>query len=79
MIPNQFEYFAPTTLGEALSLLRTHKDEAKILAGGHSLIPLMKFRLASPQYVIDLGRIADLVYIREEGHHITTPSKAPAC
>jgi aerobic carbon-monoxide dehydrogenase medium subunit len=65
MIPSAFEYLAPTTLQEALSLLSTHKDEAKVLAGGHSLLPMMKLRLAAPAYLIDLGRIPNLAYIRE--------------
>lgn len=65
MIPSAFEYLAPTTLQEALSLLSTHKDAAKVLAGGHSLLPMMKLRLAAPAYLIDLGRIPHLAYIRE--------------
>lgn len=65
MIPSAFEYLAPKTLQEAVSLLGRHGDEAKLLAGGHSLLPLMKLRLASPRYVIDLGRIRELSYIRE--------------
>lgn len=70
MFPAQFEYFAPATLAEALSLLAQHKDEAKILAGGHSLIPAMKLRLAQPQMLIDIGRIRELSYIRQEGDQI---------
>jgi aerobic carbon-monoxide dehydrogenase medium subunit len=70
MIPSAFEYMAPTTLQEALSLLSTHKDDAKVLAGGHSLLPMMKLRLAAPAYLIDLGRIPDLAYIRESGGRI---------
>ena len=66
MIPTQFDYVAPTTLAEAISLLAEHPDDAKILAGGHSLIPAMKLRLAQPQLLIDIGRIKDLAYIREE-------------
>jgi carbon-monoxide dehydrogenase medium subunit len=66
MIPAQFQYVAARTLEEALSLLAKNKDKAKILAGGHSLIPAMKLRLAQPQLLIDLGRIKDLAYIREE-------------
>lgn len=66
MIPAQFDYLAPATLGEAILQLTRHPDEAKILAGGHSLIPAMKLRLAQPQMLIDIGRIKDLVYIREE-------------
>ncbi|HET9533045.1 MAG TPA: xanthine dehydrogenase family protein subunit M [Blastocatellia bacterium] len=70
MIPAQFDYVAPATLDEAVALLARHPDEAKILAGGHSLIPAMKMRLAMPQMLIDIGRIKDLSYIREEGGQI---------
>ena len=70
MIPAAFDYEAPTSLADALTLLAKHPDDAKILAGGHSLIPAMKLRLAQPQLLIDLGRIADLAYIREEGGQI---------
>ncbi len=64
MIPAAFDYIRPTTLDEALAALAAHAD-AKVLAGGHSLIPAMKLRLAQPKAVIDIGRIADLNYIRE--------------
>ena len=70
MIPSAFEYLSPRTLQEAISLLGTHRDEAKLLAGGHSLIPLLKLRLAAPKYLIDLGRIPDLAYVREAGGRI---------
>src|SRR6266404_8895780 len=70
MIPTQFDYLTPKTLDEAVGLLAQHPDEAKLLAGGHSLIPAMKLRLATPQILIDLGRIKDLSYIREEGGQI---------
>lgn len=70
MIPAQFDYLTPATLSEAIALLGQHPDEAKILAGGHSLIPAMKLRLATPQILVDLGRIKDLSYIREEGGQI---------
>src|SRR5438128_5012910 len=70
MIPAQFDYEAPATLNEAIALLAARSDEAKILAGGHSLIPAMKLRLAQPQLLIDIGRIEDLSYIREEGGQI---------
>jgi len=66
MIPAPFEYHAPRTLEEALRLMERHGDEAKLLAGGHSLLPLMKLRLAMPRYVVDLGRLKGLSYIREE-------------
>jgi carbon-monoxide dehydrogenase medium subunit len=66
MIPVPFEYHAPKTLEEALRLVERHGDEAKVLAGGHSLLPLMKLRLAAPRYVIDIGRLRGMSYIREE-------------
>ncbi len=65
MIPPKFDYLAPLTLDEAVSLLRQYGEEAKVLSGGQSLIPLMKLRLASPRYVIDINRIPGLQYIRE--------------
>jgi carbon-monoxide dehydrogenase medium subunit len=70
MIPAPFEYAAPKTLEEALRLVERHGDEAKILAGGHSLLPLIKLRLAQPRYVIDIGRLRGMSYIREENGHI---------
>jgi carbon-monoxide dehydrogenase medium subunit len=66
MIPTPFEYIAARSLDEALALLARHGDAAKLLAGGHSLVPAMKLRLAQPQVLIDIGRIAELAYIREE-------------
>lgn len=69
MISTQFDYVCAQTLDEALTLLAQNED-AKILAGGHSLIPAMKLRLAMPPLLIDIGRIPDLSYIREEGNQI---------
>ncbi len=66
MIPASFEYFAPGSVKEAIEMLSTYRDDVKLLAGGQSLVPLMKLRLAKPTYVIDLSRIADLNYIRPE-------------
>ena len=66
MVSSSFQYFAPTSVAEAVELLEQHGEDAKLLAGGHSLIPLMKLRLAEPQVVIDLGKIGDMAYIREE-------------
>src|SRR3990172_1785992 len=66
MIPPAFDYAVPKTLNEAVALLGQN-PEAKILAGGHSLIPMMKFRLASPALLVDLNRLAGLAYLREEG------------
>src|SRR5579864_2315017 len=69
MIPAQFDYIAAKNLNEALRLLKKHKD-SKILAGGHSLLPAMKLRLAQPSVLIDIARIKDLAYIREKGGKI---------
>ena len=66
MVTSSFEYFAPTTLAEAQTLLSRYGGDAKVVAGGHSLIPTMKVRLAEPRYLIDLGRISDLSYIKEQ-------------
>jgi len=67
MIPREFEYHAPATLPDALRALQQFGDEAKLLAGGHSLLPMMKLRFAEPRHLIDLGRIAELKGIREDG------------
>ena len=66
MIPSAFEYRRPTSLAEATRLLAANPDDAKILSGGHSLIPMMKLRLASPSVLIDIGRLGELRGIREE-------------
>jgi carbon-monoxide dehydrogenase medium subunit len=70
MIPAQFDYQAPTTLAEALNLLAANPEETKILAGGHSLLPAMKLRLAQPAMLVDIGRIRDLSYVREQENKI---------
>ena len=70
MIPTPFDYQAPATLDEAIALLAGDPDGAKVLAGGHSLIPAMKLRLAQPQLLVDIARIKSLAYIREEGNKI---------
>lgn len=70
MIPAAFDYVRAGSADEALSLLAEHGDEAKILAGGHSLVPLMKLRLATPSVLVDVGRVDDLKYIRDEGDHV---------
>jgi aerobic carbon-monoxide dehydrogenase medium subunit len=67
MFPARFDYAAPDTLDEALRLLAEHGDEAKVLAGGQSLIPLMKLRFAVPGVVVDLNRVGGLSYIEEDG------------
>jgi aerobic carbon-monoxide dehydrogenase medium subunit len=65
MIPDDFTYFAPSSLPEVWDLLRQHEGDAKVLAGGQSLIPLMKFRLASPAYLIDLRNVPGLTVLEE--------------
>lgn len=71
MIPASFEYSSPKSLAEAVSLLQKHGSDAKILAGGQSLIPLMKLRMAAPKHLIDINGVADLSYIRESDGHLT--------
>jgi CO/xanthine dehydrogenase FAD-binding subunit len=65
MKPAPFEYFAPETLPEALALLEEHGEDAKILAGGQSLVPMMNFRLVRPKVLVDINQVAGLSYIRE--------------
>jgi carbon-monoxide dehydrogenase medium subunit len=67
MHPASFAYFAPRSLPEALDLLSQYGDEAKLLAGGHSLLPAMKLRLLEPRYLIDLGQLPDLTGVRRDG------------
>jgi len=70
MFPPQFEYYAPNSIDDAVALLSRFNGEAKVLAGGHSLLPLMKLRLASPSVLVDINRIPGLSYIREDGGHL---------
>ena len=70
MIPGAFDYHSPTSLDEAIALLGEHGDNAKILAGGQSLIPAMRFRLAIPETLIDINRIDGLAYIREANGYL---------
>ena len=67
MYPAQFDYHTPGTIREALDLLGRHKDDAKLLAGGHSLLPAMKLRLAQPKHLVDLRKVPGLSGIKEEG------------
>ena len=70
MIPAAFDYQRADSAEQAIALLAEHGDEAKLLAGGHSLLPLMKLRLASPSVLIDVGRLTDLSYVRDGGDHV---------
>lgn len=76
MIPAAFDYHSPQSLDEALSLLKEHAGSAKILAGGQSLIPAMRFRLAMPSMLIDINRLDDLRYIEERGDHLAIGAMA---
>ncbi len=76
MIPAQFDYVAPESVEEALAILAEAGDDAKVLAGGQSLIPVMRLRLNAPEKVVDLGRIAALREISEDGDHIVIGSMA---
>ncbi len=70
MIPAAFEYLRPKTIPEAIGLLQQYGEDAKILSGGQSLIPMMKFRLARPAYLVDINRISGLTYIHEEDGYL---------
>lgn len=76
MIPASFDYHRPGTLKEAVALLAEHGDDAKVLSGGHSLIPAMKFRLAQPAVVVDIGGIEKLRYIKAVGSKIAIGAMA---
>ena len=70
MIPAAFDYTVAESADHAVSLLGEHGEDAKLLAGGHSLLPLMRLRLAAPSVLIDIGRIGDLNYVRDGGDHV---------
>jgi len=75
--PSKFEYFAPTDTSEVIALLSRYGDQAKLLAGGQSLVPLMNLRLADPAVLIDLNRVDGLAYIREEGGQLCIGAMTP--
>ncbi len=77
MIPASFDYHAPATLDEALQLLSRHGEAAKVLAGGHSLIPAMRFRFAQPEVLIDLNKLETLRYVREDGGGLAIGAMTP--
>jgi carbon-monoxide dehydrogenase medium subunit len=76
MYPANFDYKRPSSLDEAIALLARHGDDAKVLAGGHSLIPAMKLRLARPAVIVDIARIPNLGYIRDAGGMIAIGATA---
>ncbi|CAN5891528.1 xanthine dehydrogenase family protein subunit M [soil metagenome] len=71
MYPVPFDYEVAESVDHAIELLSEHGDESKLIAGGHSLIPLMRLRLAAPTVLIDLGRVNDLSYVRDDGDHLS--------
>jgi carbon-monoxide dehydrogenase medium subunit len=76
MIPVAFEYARPDTLDRALVLLAEHGEDAKIIAGGHSLLPVMKLRLAAPELLIDIGRLEELRYVRVDGDELAIGARS---
>ncbi|HEY0689962.1 MAG TPA: xanthine dehydrogenase family protein subunit M [Kribbella sp.] len=76
MIPAAFDYYAPTSVDEALALLGAHED-AKVLAGGQSLLPVLRLRLAAPETIVDLGRIEELRGVREDGDALVIGAMTP--
>lgn len=70
MKPAKFDYFAPTSVAEVLELLRHHGSDAKLLAGGQSLMPVLNFRLNQPAVIVDINRVSELAYIRDEETHL---------
>src|SRR5881296_3771591 len=79
MYPAAFDYHAPKNVKEALGLLGKLKDDAKILAGGHSLIPMMKLRLAQPKHLIDLGKVPGLSGIKADGKALVIGAMTTHC
>jgi len=76
MIPEAFEYFVPSSLREAMSLAQRYGGDAKFLSGGHSLLPLMKMRLAAPKYLIDLAGIPDMDQVSQTGEKLRIGARA---
>ena len=76
MIPQSFDYQRASSVSEAISLLQKHGEDAKILAGGHSLVPTMKLRLATPGTLIDIGGISELKYINDKGDYLAIGARA---
>jgi carbon-monoxide dehydrogenase medium subunit len=71
VIPAKFDYVRAESADHAIALLGEHGDEAKLLAGGHSLLPMMKLRLAVPSVLVDVGEVGELSFIRDDGDHLT--------
>src|SRR5919108_5522379 len=79
MIPLAFDYEVAESVDHAIELLGQHGEDAKLLAGGHSLLPIMKLRLAAPAVLVDLGRVEELKYVRDEGDHLAIGAMTRHC
>ncbi len=79
MIPASFDYVEAASAEAAIAALTEHGDEAKLMAGGHSLIPLMRFRLATPAVVVDISRLSGLSYVRDGGDHLAIGALTRHC
>ena len=79
MIPAKFDFIQADTVDAAIEALQEHGDEAKLIAGGHSLLPLMKFRLANPSFIVDINRLDDLKYVRDSGDHLSIGALTRHC
>jgi carbon-monoxide dehydrogenase medium subunit len=79
VIPAAFDYVKAGSADEAVTMLGEYGDDAKLLAGGHSLLPLMKLRLATPSVLVDLGRVRDLSYVRDQGTHVAIGALTRHC
>ncbi|WP_323100252.1 xanthine dehydrogenase family protein subunit M [Intrasporangium sp. YIM S08009] len=77
MIPAEFDYVAPESVADAIAALAEHGDEAKVLAGGQSLLPILRMRLNAPGVIVDLGRIAELRGVSEDGDHVVIGAMTP--
>jgi aerobic carbon-monoxide dehydrogenase medium subunit len=79
MIPAAFDYVRATSVDEAVALLAEHGEDAKLLAGGHSLLPMMKLRLAFPSVLIDIRQLRDAAYVRVDGEHVAIGALTRHC
>jgi aerobic carbon-monoxide dehydrogenase medium subunit len=79
VIPLAFDYEVAESVDHAIELLGQHGEDAKLLAGGHSLLPIMKLRLAAPTVLVDLGRVEELKYVRDEGNHLAIGAMTRHC
>src|SRR5688500_9966775 len=79
MIPSKFDYVRVSSADEAIAALSEHGEDAKLLAGGHSLLPLMKLRLATPSVLVDIAKVPDLSYVREDGDELAIGAMTRHC